>query len=261
MLSSGRVRGLIACVVAALAPAAGVVAEQRVEQPVQLPAPAAQGQTAATRAVIQSTIDGGEVTLQLATSSYVTNVAVDGSFTARSVIDAVEVTNAPASADVMSWGFDDLEGSTYQRAYASSGAPLTAPSRSAGAESLILDSISMVSLGFPATPVAVGDLWTVGGRISSHGMTFDVTYQCRLAVVVDGTYSVDISYAESFSASADGAGYEGTISGTGTLSGSLTNPLLVWGGLNQTIDGVRTEGNSATTLRQDTSIALQASES
>ena len=76
----------------------------------------------------------------------------------------------------------------------------------------------------------------------------------------DGTYSVDVSYAEAFHASVDGATSEGTISGTGTLSGSLANPLLLWGGLNQTIEGVRTTGNSASALRQDTSITLQASE-
>lgn len=259
-MSRGRIRGLTACVVATLLPAASAVAEHGVAQPVQLPAPAAIGQTVYSQAVIQTTIDGGEVTLQLASSSSVTDVAGDGSYTARSVINAVEVTNAPASANVTSWGFDDLAGSAYDRAYAASGAPLTAPSRSTGAESLVLDSVSLVSVGFPAAPVAIGDSWTVDGRISSHGMTFDVTYQCRLAVVVDGTYSVDVSYAEGFSASVDGATSEGTISGTGTLSGSLANPLLLWGGVNQTIDGVRTEGNSATTLRQDTSIALQASE-
>lgn len=259
-MSRGRLWRVTACVVAALLPASGAVAEHSAGPPVQLPAPASEGQSARSQAVIQTTVDGGEVTLQLATSSYVANVAADGSYTARSTINAVAVTNAPASADVASWGLDDLEGSTFDRAYAASGAPLTAPSRSVSAQSLILDSVSMVSLGFPETPVAVGDSWTAAGRISSHGMTFDITYQCRLATVTDGAYSVDVSYTEGFSAAVDGATTEGTISGTGTLSGSLANPLLLWGGLNQTIDGVRTDGNSATTLRQDTSIQLQASE-
>jgi hypothetical protein len=241
-------------------PVGGAVAEHSVAQPVQLPAPAAVGQTARSEAIIQTTIDDGEVTLQLVTSSSVTSVAGDGSYTAHSVIEAVEVTNAPASANVNSWGFGALEGSSFDRTFAASGAPLTAPSRSATAQSLVLDSISMVSLGFPATPVGVGDSWTIDGRIVSHGMTFGVTYQCRLAAVAGGTFSVDVSYAEGFNASADGVTAEGTISGTGTLSGSLTNPLMLWGGLNQTIDGVQTAGNSATTLRQDTSITLQASE-
>ena len=226
----------------------------------QLPAPAEVGQAAHSQADIQTTIDGGQVTLQLVTSSSVTSVAGDGSYTAHSIIDAVEVMNAPASANVTSWGFDALVGSSFDRTFAASGAPLTAPTRAVTAQSLILDSVSMVSLGFPPTPVAVGDSWTVAGRISSHGMAFDVTYQCRLAAVDDGTYSVDVSYAEGFSASVAGATSEGTISGTGTLSGSLANPLLLWGALNQTIDGVRTTGTSATTLRQDTSITLQASE-
>ena len=259
-MSRGRFRGLTACIVAALVPAGTAVAEHSVAQPVQLPAPATLGQAARSEAIIQTTIDDGEVTLQLVTSTSVTRVAGDGSYTAHSIIEAVEVTNAPASANVNSWGFDALEGSSFDRTFAASGAPLNAPNRSAAAQSVILDSVSMVSLGFPATPVGVGDAWTVDGRIVSHGMTFDVTYQCRLAAVADGAFSVDVSYAEGFSASADGVTAEGTISGTGTLSGSLANPLVLWGALNQTIDGVQTTGNAATTLRQDTSITLQASE-
>jgi hypothetical protein len=260
VLSRGRFRGLTACTVAALLPAGNAVAQHSVAQPVQLPAPAAVGQAALSQSVIQTTIDGGEVTLQLVTSSQVTSVAANGSYTATSIIEAVDVTNAPASANVTSWNVNDLVGSSFDRTFAASGAPLTAPTRSATAQSVILDSVSMVSLGFPAAPVAVGDSWTVDGRIVSHEMTFDVTYQCRLAAVADGTYSVDVSYAQGFNASFDGVTAEGTISGTGTLSGSLANPLMLWGALNQTIDGVRTTGTSATTLRQDTSITVQAAE-
>jgi hypothetical protein len=259
-LTRCRVRGLFACTVASLVPAASVSAEHQVSPPVTLPAPAIEGQRATTEAVIQTTIDDGEVSLQLVTRTSVTNVSGDGSYTARSVIEAVEVMNAPASADVMSWGFDDLVGTSYDRLYEATGEPATSTTRSAAPQSLVLDSISMVSLGFPTTPVDVGDSWTVPGRISSDGMMFDVTYQCRLASVADGAYSVDVSYAEGFSAGLGGAVAEGTISGTGTLGGSLANPLVLWGSLNQTIDGVVTTGNSATAMRQDTFIILDSSE-
>lgn len=260
MLSRGRVRGVIACMCAALVPAASAVAEHRYPETVQLPAPAAVGQAARSEATIQTTIDDGLVSLQLVTTSAITNVDGDGSYTAHSVIEAVEVTNAPASANVTSWGLTDLTGTSFDRMYASTGVPLTPATRSVDAQSLVLDSVSMVSVGFPAAPVSVGDSWTVDGDITSDGLAFDVTFQCRLASVADGTYSVDISYAEGFSAPLDGGTAEGTISGTGTLNGSLGNPLLLWGGLNQTIDGIVTTGNSAATLRQDTSITLNASE-
>ena len=259
-MTRGRVRGVFACTLASLVPTASAVAEHRVSPAVQLPAPAIEGQRAIAEAAIQTTIDDGQVSLQLVTTSSVTDVAGDGSYTARSVIEAVEVTNAPASADVMSWRFDDLVGTSYDRLYAATGSPLNSATRSASPRSLVLDSISMVSLGFPTTPVDVGDSWTVAGRISSAGMGFDVTYQCRLASVADGTYSVDVSYAEGFSAGLGGGVAEGTISGTGTLSGSLANPLVLWGSLNQTIDGVVTTGNSAAAMRQDTFITLTSSE-
>jgi hypothetical protein len=235
---------------------ASAAAESGAPAPVQLPAPASVGQAVRTEASIQTIIDGGPVSLYLATSSAVIAVAGDGSYTAESTIESVDVTNAPASADVMSWGFDTLEGSTFERTYARTGAPLTLATRSVNAQSLVLDAVSMASIGFPTDPVVVGDSWTVGGVIANDGMSFTVTYQCRLASVVDGTFAVDVSYAEGFSTPVEGGVAEGTISGTGTLNGSLANPLVVSGGLNQTIDGVVTVGDTATMLRRDTSITL-----
>lgn len=259
-MSRGRVRGVIACMLAVLVPVGNAVAEHNVAQPIQLPAAAEVGQQARTDATIQTTIDGGAVSLHLITSSAVTNVGGDGSYTAHSVIEAIEVTNAPASADVTSWGFDRVEGSSYDRAYAATGEPLTNAMRSVSAQSLVLDTVSMVSLGFPSGPVVVGDSWTFDGRIASDGMTFDIAYQCRLAGVAGGAYSVDLSYADVFSVAVDDGVAEGTISGTGTLNGSLSNPLVIWGGINQTIDGVITTGSTAEVMRHDTSITLHSSE-
>lgn len=229
-------------------------------EPIRLPAPAAVGQAARTETAIQTTIDGGPVSLLLATSSSVTDVNNDGSYVARSVIDSVAVTNAPASADISTWGFSRLEGVSFDQAYASTGTPLGGGSRSFDAQSLVLDSVAMTSFGFPVEPVVVGDSWNVDGRIGSDGVDFTVTYQCRLVAVVGSTYTVDVSYAETFSADVDGGIAEGTISGTGTLSGLLDNPLAVWGELNQTIDGVTTINGTATPMRRDTSVTLTTTE-
>jgi len=229
-------------------------------EPIRLPGPAAVGQTARTETAIQTTIDGGPVSLLLATSSAITAVNGDGSYVARSVIDSVAVTNAPASADISTWGFGRLEGVAFDQAYASTGTPLAGGSRSIDAQSLVLDSVAMASVGFPAQPVGVGDSWTVAGQIGSEGVSFTVTYQCRLVTVVGDTYTVDVAYAETFRAEIDGGVAEGTIAGTGTLSGLLDNPLAVWGQLNQTIDGVTMIDGTATPMRRDTSVALNTTE-
>jgi hypothetical protein len=250
---------LAACVVATLVPAAGATAEHSVLDVVELPAPAAVGQRAIADATVATTIDGGTATLRLVTSSSIIDVGDDGSYTARSLIESVEVTNAPASADVTSWGLDDLEGTSFDRLYDPSGAPVTLTRRSPAPRSFVLDSMSMVSLGFPTSPIEVGDSWTVTGRIASEGMTFGVTYRCRLKSVSDVAYDVDVSYAEGFTITLPSGTAEGTISGTGTLRGSLLNPLVLSGGLHQTIDGVVTTGNAATAMRHDTSITINSS--
>lgn len=269
MVSSSKVRGWVAVSVAALVPMSGVVGagsheglapfappQQAAATPVQLPARANVGQAAQVQAAIQTTIDGGPVSLALTTSSSITNVGADGSYTARSTIDVIDVTNAPASADVAAWGFRDLQGVSFDQTYASTGVPIASTSRAVDAQSLVLDSVSMAYIGFPNEPILVGDSWNVDGMIGSEGLTFRVVYQCRLASVVDGTFTVDVSYAENFTSTVDDGVSNGTISGTGTLSGSLANPLMVWGGLNQTIDGVTTIDGVATPMRRDTSVSL-----
>lgn len=257
MFAGGTARKMTALSLAALVPSGGaLVDEHSASAPVQLPAPAAVGQGTTTEAVIETTVDGGPVSLHLVTTSLVTAVRPNGAYTARSVIDSLEVTNAPASADVSSWGFRELQGATFNRTYASTGRPLNLATRSVGEQALVLDAVSMAYVGFPTEPIRVGDSWTVEGRIASGGWTYDVAYHCRLAAVLDGSYSVDISYVDGFSYAVDNGSAEGTISGTGTLSGSLENPLVVSGRLNQTIDGIVTVDDSATPMRTDTSITL-----
>ena len=229
-----------------------------VATPIKLPAPAAIGQVAYVQVAIQTTIDGGPVNLALSTSSSVTNVNGDGSFTSRSTIDSVDVTNAPASADISAWGFDEVQGVSFVQSFASTGRPVDNISRSVDAKSLILDFVSMSYIGFPASAIFVGDSWNVDGTIGSDGLAFHVTYQCRLAAVANDSYTIDVSYAANFSSPIAGGVADGTISGSGTLTGSLANPLVVSGGLNQTIDGVRTVDGAATPMRTDTSVTLTA---
>ncbi len=258
MVSSSRIRGWVAISLGALVPVSGVVGAGSTSPSVQLPAPAVVGQAAYLEATIQTTIEGGPVSLSLATSSSITDVGGDGSYTARSTIDSVAVTNAPASADVGAWGFTAVQGMSFDQSYAATGTPIDTTTRSVDAQSLIVDFVSMAYIGFPATAVRVGESWNVEGTIGSDGLTFDVTYQCRLASVVGGSYSVDVSYAENFSSPVLDGIVDGTISGTGTLTGSLANPLVVSGGLNQTIDGVRMVNGAATPMRTDTSVTLTA---
>ena len=58
----------------------------------------------------------------------------------------------------------------------------------------LVDAVSMVSVGFPAEPVAVGAAWTSEGTIGSHGTIVPVTYQCRLTALDASTYTMEVTY-------------------------------------------------------------------
>lgn len=276
MVGSGAARGWFVAAVLVLVPTSASsdapIAQERTiaaapadadanvtaHAPVRLPAPAQVGQAARSEATIQTSVDGGPVTMSVTTSALVTNVTANGAYTAQATFESISVTNAPASANVKAWGFDQLIGTTFQRRFAATGAPLTGLTRSADARSVVLEPVAMAHVAFPPRPVSVGQSWSVPGQVSSEGLVFDVEYQCRLAAVTASTYAVDVSYAEAFSMPAADGHAEGTISGTATLSGSLVNPIIIDGVINQTIDGVITSDGTSTPMRRDTTISLTA---
>jgi hypothetical protein len=63
---------------------------------------------------------------------------------------------------------------------------------------------------------------------------------------------MEVSYTQSFSSPSDAGVIEATIGGSGTVVGSLTNPLVGSATLHQTVDGIQ----GAEPLHSDTSIAF-----
>ena len=63
---------------------------------------------------------------------------------------------------------------------------------------------------------------------------------------------MEVSYTQSFSLASDGGAIEATVAGTGSIVGSVSNPLAVSATLHQTIDGIQ----GFEPLHQDTSIAF-----
>ena len=112
----------------------------------------------------------------------------------------------------------------------------------------------MVSVGFPAEPVEVGSAWTSPGAIGSHGTVIPVTYQCRLTALDASTYTMEVTYAQSFSQPSDAGAIEATIVGWGNIVGSLANPLLISATLSQSVDGIQ----GTEPLNNDTMITLTA---
>jgi hypothetical protein len=229
---------------------------------VQLPAAPVVGQQADVAArLTHSTAEGSfEVVLSVVTAVTAVNDA-DRSYTTRSTISRVDVT---VGADIVGDGVNNLNSQSYEQSFTGTGAVIPQASTLLNAASLapaqqesgraLIDAVSLVSVGFPAEPVAVGSAWASEGTVSSHGMAIPVTYQCRLTALTDSTYTMEVTYTQPFSNVGDDGAIEATVAGSGTIVGSVTNPLVVSATLNQTIDGI--EG--AAPLNNDTTISLTA---
>ncbi len=227
---------------------------------VKLPAAAAVGQQATVTTQITNTTAAGTFEVDVTMTTAVTAVnATDGSYTTRSTIGTVDV---PVGADIAGPGVNALPTRSFEQSFLATGAAVPAASTLIDAASMtaeqqqighaLVDAVSMISIGFPADPVAVGSTWTSAGTVGRQGTVIPVTYQCRLTALDASTYTMEVSYTQAFSQPSDAGAIEATIAGWGTIVGSVANPLVVSATLNQTIDGIQ----GAAPLNSDTSIAF-----
>ena len=260
MLTTGTTRrAAIAAVVllAAVAPStavavsavasAGVPDQHTVSTMVALPPPATVGQTAETSVSYDSTMSSpsasGDLSLQAVVSRQVTAVDAVGGYSTQAVVSSIVVSQAPSGFNTGQ--LDGLAGVSVQQSFTSTGAPASAagsvasntgPPTGGGEQTVVW--IAATAIAFPAEPIAVGTSWSSPGQASVGGVPVPITYQCRLASVDDAQYVVELSYAADLVAPATSLGdVSGTIAGWGTVTGSRSNPLVVSGTLNQSIDG------------------------
>jgi hypothetical protein len=213
---------------------------------VKLPAPPVVGQQAEVAAQVGNTTAAGRFEVSVSMSTAVTAVNTDASYTTRSTIGTVDVH---VGAEIAGDGVNALGTRSYEQSFTSSGAAIPEASVLIDAASMtpeqqesgraLVDAMSMISVGFPAEPVAVGVSWTSAGAVGSHGNFIPVTFQCRLTALDAATYTMEVSYAESFSLPSDTGTIEATMAGWGTINGSVSNPLVVEAALNQTVDGIQ----------------------
>jgi hypothetical protein len=235
-----------------------------------LPGPTALGQTASASAMISQSMTGGlggaygvdgTVGLTLATTTAVVAVDPDGSSTRETTIQSLNVVDAPAGADDQV-GYDSLVGTTFEQSVnvncdpvgSALGTGLTGVSRMLGQG--ILDAMNSMLVGFPSDPVSVGSTWTAPARVGVARTTIPVSYQCRLTAAAGDHYTVEVSYAQDVDAAMTDGELSGTASGSGTLIGSISNPLVVSGTMYQSVDGVLSGSSGATPVSADLAITL-----
>ncbi|WP_162942331.1 hypothetical protein [Desertimonas flava] len=235
---------------------------------IQLPAAPAVGQTARLAVMVDSEIVGsttaGPLSVDLGVSREVTGVdANTGAYSTRSVMEDIAVGQAPPGFDVSV--LESVRSMSVLQQFDATGAPLgpgvaenaVSDEQSDGGRRL-MRLMAVTTVGYPSEPVAVGASWSSSGTASdTSGISVDVVYQCRLVAVEGRTFTIEVSFAQDFSIADPLHGQiDATISGQGTLQGSLDNVLLVSGAITQTVDGVTTSNGVTTPLSADSSIQI-----
>lgn len=231
---------------------------------VQLPARASQGQAATLSTQITHVEPEGTFIWTISVTSQVTAVQGDFSYTTRSIIQSIDETRPDAGSATSP--FDSLFSLSFDQAYAANGAFQSGALIDAGnlsveqqaAGDALLDSMAMATVGFPSEPIAVGASWTSRSTVGSDGIQTAVDIRCRLTSVAADTYTMDVSYSTSAAGQTSDGWVDATVSGSGTFNGSLTNPLVVNGSLNQTVDGILTAADGTSSpWNKDTSILVE----
>lgn len=190
----------------------------------------------------------------------ISEVGADGGYTAQQTLDRIAVDQAPEGVDLsdLEEQYAALHGATLEQTYDANG--VAGESRLLDEESLseeartaardIEESASTATLLFPTEEVGVGATWTATQTTSKQGFDLTVTYEYELTALDGDRYEVAISYDDDVDqeVSEDGTTFDvtGSISGGGTASGSVANPIDVSSTVDQTLQlDLESDGDTA----------------
>ncbi|MGH9138152.1 MAG: hypothetical protein ACRD0G_14080, partial [Acidimicrobiales bacterium] len=163
----------------------------------------------------------------------------DGSYTQVITVESATnqvVSGPPESAELMSTElFDSITGVPIEMSYnhqnvavsmgVSPGATATAEQQQAIAGLLVPNQATPVA--YPADPVGAGATWTATHPFPWQGTTGTISVDYRLDTVSGDQWSVSYSFTVDMSqiTFANGVSATGTMSETGTVTGSISSPL------------------------------------
>ena len=204
-----------------------------------LPVPYEVGQSASTSATFAAAIDingaGADESVsfafQLDLTSTVSEVDDGGGSVVISTIEDAEWLEQPEGVD--DGLITDMVGLTYSESYDAAGLAgsrelvndeeLSDDQRQAAED--MLEQSESVAFEFPVEPVAVGATWTSDTTISSNGLEFPATYHYELVSLDDESFVIDVTYDSPVDTDVDGMNVTGRISGSGSITGAVDNPL------------------------------------
>ena len=213
---------------------------------IALPARPAPGQTATTVTVIDVSVTAGGSTIdfdvELRATVGIDAIATGGGYATAGVFDSVAAESE--AANVGAARFDALTGVTYRETIEADGfvaslEPLE-PGRLSEEQRLALASVADTLRGvqavYPDEPVGLGARWTVEQPVAASSFPVTAAYHYELTAIGPRRFTVSVSYSSEFDATIEGVAATGTVSGLGSIDGSIDNPLDVSFVLGQTTD-------------------------
>jgi hypothetical protein len=240
---------------------------------VQLPGAAEVGQTGSSSATVDITlgIEGAgvdediPVTLRLDYDSEVVEADASG-YVVDSEFTGAEVLDGPSDADFSA--VSDLVGVRYRETFDPDGTSnetelldedgLTEAQRSAYEE--FGSQVESTAFDYPAEAVGVGATWTAVSTIEQQGFDLAVTYHYELTALDGDDYTIAISYDEdiddTFSVDGTDADVTGRLSGGGSTSGTIGNPLALDTSIEQNLDMEIDADGSTVSMTMDITVAV-----
>ncbi len=228
----------------------GVVVESSVDQSnaIMLPPAAVVGQSAVSVTTFELSITATGVQVDLAIrldmTSEVTELTAEGGYVAVTTIDKVELTQVPPGIDVSTLGYDALTGVQFQQTVDATGKTLSTEllnvesltdATRASAEGFT-GNLQSAQFVYPSEPVGLGAKWTAELEVATEGFAVPATYTYEITDIADGRYTIAVAYDSTFDTTIEGQAATGTLTGLGTVVGSVDNPLAISVTLGQTID-------------------------
>lgn len=185
--------------------------------------------------IVGISIDGESVKVgfDATADAEITAVTPDGGYTAHTTIVEMELSDASEGVDAGDFDLDELVGVQYEQDFSPSGAiensnivDLASMDKDAAAlaEEFVASSQTVV-ISYPDEPVGVGAKWSSEVLVESDGFSVPVTYEFEITDITDGRYSMTLTYAADIDQDVQGASVTGTLTGGGTVTGSVDNLL------------------------------------
>lgn len=213
-------------------------------QRIRLPGTAEVGQSAAASVMIDVDLamegpEGSEevpFSMRIDTEAEIVEVT-DAGYVTETMIANAELREGPRGLDPAA--FEQIEGVSFRQQIRPDGttgeAELVDADQPRDAQREAFDQfigqLKSASVAYPAEPVGVGARWRATQAVESQGFEFEITYGYELTSIEGDSYTIDVTYDEEiddeFEQSGQTGRMSGTITGDGTTSGSIANPLLV----------------------------------